>query len=433
MESQMENQKTYETTKWQATSILIVMTILYIINYADRSILSVVLQQIKVSLLISDTELGIVQSVFSIGVGLFTIPIAWIVDRWSRRKSVGIMALLWSAATFATGLAWNFASLVVARAFVGLGEDGFSTSGSGWLSLAFKKEKRSIVTGIFGIGSVGGSALGLIVGGIIVAKTGMWQIPFYIFAVPGIIFGIWAFFLKDYKTVKSEGEAGLSKEYLKKWVGLFKIKSFVFITLGQICFAVVYFTWIGWVPAFIIRAYNVDAAQAGSIVGVAALTGIVGSVLGGFIADYWHKRNKGARGYMMAIVQFLNMIILGFIVYFMGAISIPTLMALMILQMVVVAFVNPLIFSLLPDITEPSHRMAGQGLMVTFAYAAGAAIGPWVVGAVSDSVGGGAEGIRQGFLWLLPVALLCAIFYSINSKFYPADSAKVSDRVYAEK
>ncbi|MFA5079867.1 MAG: MFS transporter, partial [Dehalococcoidia bacterium] len=223
------------------------------------------------------------------------------------------------------------------------------------------------------------------------------------------------------------------KEYLKKWVGLFKIKSFVFITLGQICFAVVYFTWLGWVPAFIIRAYNVDAAQAGSIVGVAALTGIVGSVLGGFIADYWHKRNKGARGYMMAIVQFLNMIILGFIVYFMGAMSIPTLMILMIVQMVVVAFVNPLIFSLLPDITDPSHRMAGQGLMVTFAYAAGAAIGPWVVGVVSDSVGGGAEGIRQGFLWLLPVALLCAIFYSINSKFYPADSAKVSDRVYAEK
>ena len=433
MQSATESNKAYETTKGQAVSILIVMTVLYIINYADRSILSVVLQQIKVSLAISDTELGIVQSVFSIGVGLLTIPIAWIVDRWSRRKSVGIMALLWSSATFATGLATNFISLVIARAFVGLGEDGFSTSGSGWLSLAFKKEKRSIVTGIFGIGSVGGSALGLIVGGIIVAKTGMWQLPFYIFAVPGIIFGIWAFFLKDYKTVKSEGEAGLSKEYLKNWIGLFKIRSFLFITLAQICFAAVYFTWIGWVPAFIIRAYNVDAAQAGTIVGVAALIGALGSVVGGFIADYWHKRNKGARGYMMAIVQFLNLVILGVIVYFMGVMSIPTLMILMIVQMFVVSFVNPLIFSLLPDITPPSHRMAGQGLMVTFAYVAGASIGPWVVGAVSDAVGGGAEGIRQGFLWLLPVALLCAVFYGINSKFYPADSARVSDRVYAEK
>jgi MFS transporter, Spinster family, sphingosine-1-phosphate transporter len=433
MEAATQDKKMYETTKGQAISILVVMTILYLINYADRSILSVVLQQIKVSLSISDTELGVVQSVFSIGVGLLTIPIAWTVDRWSRRKSVGIMALLWSAATFATGLATNFISLVLARAFVGLGEDGFSTSGSGWLSLAFKKEKRSIVTGIFGIGSVGGSAVGLIVGGIIVAKTGMWQLPFYIFAVPGIIFGIWAFFLKDYETVKSKGESGLSKAYLTEWVKLLKIKSFLFTTLGQMCFGVVYFTWLGWAPAFIMRAYGVDAGQAGTMFGVAALVGALGSVLGGFLADRWHKKNRSARGYMMAITQVLNMVVLAAIVYFMGTVSIPGLMVLLILQMILLSFVNPLIFSIIGDITPASHRMAGQGLMVTFVYAAGAAIGPWVVGAVSDAVGGGAAGIRAGFLWLLPVALLCFIFYWINSRYYAKDSDRISDTVYAEK
>jgi|GEM_PF-4773501 len=60
MQSATESNKAYETTKGQAVSILVVMTILYIVNYADRSILSVVLQQIKISLAISDTELGIV-------------------------------------------------------------------------------------------------------------------------------------------------------------------------------------------------------------------------------------------------------------------------------------------------------------------------------------------------------------------------------------
>lgn len=427
-----ESKKTYQVNRWQAASILIVMTVLYIINYADRSILSVVLQQIKISLGISDTELGIVQSVFSIGLGLFTIPLAWWVDRWSRRKAVALMALLWSTATFCTGLAKNFVTLVIARAFVGLGEDGFSTSGSGWLSLAFKKEKRSLVTGIFGIGSVLGTALGMIIGGILVARTGMWQMPFYVFAIPGFIFGIWAFFLKDYQTVKHNGETGLSKSYLKDWLGLFKINSFRFTTLGQACFGLYVFTWVGWLPAFMIRAYSLDAGKAGSIIGVIALVAVLGSPIGGWIADRWQKRNRGGRGYMMAIVQLVNMLLLAAIVYFFGLISIPVLIALLAVQMIVVAMVNPLIFSIITDISPTSHRMAGQGLMVTIVYAAGAAIGPWLVGAVSDFVGGGAAGIRAGFLWLLPVLLAAVVFYTINSKYYPDDSARISDHVYAE-
>ena len=433
MESTSDTKKAYQVTKGQAASILIVMTVLYIINYADRSILSVVLQQIKVSLNISDTELGIVQSVFSVGLGLFTIPLAWMVDRWSRRKAIGIMALLWSVATFATGLARNFVGLVFARAFVGLGEDGFSTSGSGWLSLVYPKAKRGLITGIFGIGTVLGTALGLILGGIIVTRTGMWQMPFFIFAIPGLIFGIWAFFLKDYKSVKSEGEAGLTKQYLGDWIKLFKIKAFTFTTLGQVCFGLYVFTWIGWLPAFMIRAYNLDAGQAGTIVGGVALLAVLGSPIGGLLADRWHKKNRGGRGYMMALVQLVNFIMLAIIVYLFGSVPIPVLIGLFAVQMITVAMVNPLFFSLVTDVTPASHRIAGQGLMVTLIYAAGAAVGPWVVGAVSDSIGGGAAGIRAGFLWLLPILLLAVVFYTINSKYYADDSERISDQVYSEK
>ena len=433
MESTSDGKKLYQVSKGQAASILIVMTVLYLINYADRSILSVVLQQIKVALNISDTELGIVQSVFSVGVGLLTIPIAWLVDRWSRRKAIALMALLWSAATFATGLAKNFVSLAIARGFVGLGEDGFSTSGSGWLSLVYPKAKRGLITGIFGIGSVLGTALGMILGGIIAVKTGMWQMPFFIFAIPGFIFGIWALFLKDYATVKSEGESGLSKKYLSDWIKLFKIKGYTFTVLGQFCFGLVVFTWIGWLPTFMIRAYNLDAAQAGTIIGVIALVAVVGSPIGGLIADRWQKKNRGGRGYMMALVQFMILLALSSIVYLFGTVTMPVLIALLAVQFIFVAMVNPMIFSLITDVVPASHRMAGQGMMVTFVYAAGAAVGPWIVGAVSDSVGGGAAGIRAGFLALLPIMVLAVIFYSINSKFYPDDSARVSDEVYSEK
>ena len=136
---------------------------------------------------------------------------------------------------------------------------------------------------------------------------------------------------------------------------------------------------------------------------------------------------------MMALVQLMILLALSAIVYLFGTVAMPVLIALLAVQFIFVAMVNPLIFSLITDVVPASHRMAGQGMMVTFVYAAGAAIGPWVVGAVSDSVGGGAAGIRAGFLALLPVLLLAVIFYSINSKFYPDDSARISDEVYSEK
>jgi MFS family permease len=432
MESPVEVKKTYEITKGQAASILIVMTVLFFINYADRSILSVTLQHIKASLLLSDTELGAIQTAFQIMVGAVTIPLGWLIDHWSRRKIVGIMALLWSTTTFLTGLCTNFISLLFVRAAVGLGEDGFTTVGTGWMSVAFSKAKRAMVLGIFGIGGTGGTALGMILGGIIVTQTGMWQMPFFIFAVPGIIFGIWAFFLKDYMSPTQEGQRWFSKQYFKEWVGLFKIKSWVFTVLGQMSFGMMIATWAGWMPAFMMRAYQIDAAQAGGMVGSAALVGILGSLGAGFIADAWYKKNTSARVYLMFISQLMFAILASVVIYFTGTLPIPALTGLLMVTMLAVGACGSLVYSLNMDVTPVTHRYSSYGILITFFFVVGA-IGPSIVGAISDMVGGGAAGIRAGLLWLLPAAFAGALFYGINCKFYPKDSQNVSDTVLAEK
>ncbi len=435
MESTSEStqfQKTYSITNGQKASILIVLLVLLMINYADRSILSVVLQQIKVSLGLSDTELGAIQTVFHLTVGAVTIPLGWLIDRWSRRKLAGIMALFWSTATFLTGMCTNFTSLLFVRAAVGLGEDGFTTIGTGWLSVAFSKTKRAMVSGIFGMGGTGGMALGMILGGIIVTATGMWQAPFFIFAVPGVIFGIWAFFLKDYRSPIREGEAWFNKQYFKDWIGLFRIKSYLFTVLGHTCFGLMTFTLAGWLPAFMMRAYQIDAAQAGSIVGVAALMGILGSLAGGFIADAWYRKNKGARIYVMTIAQFLFACMVGAVIYFMGSIPISSMTVLLFATMLIVGAAATILYSLIMDVTPVTHRFSAYGMLATCIFVVGA-IGPSIVGAISDAAGGGAAGIRIGFLWLLPASFLAVLFYGINCKFYPSDSQKVSDTVLAEK
>ena len=101
--------------------MLIVCTLLYIINYMDRQVFSVILQPMKIDLGLSDAQCGLASTVLIFGMAFFYFPIAYLIDRWSRRKAIALMAILWSAATFATGLARNFAAVLIPRFFVGLG------------------------------------------------------------------------------------------------------------------------------------------------------------------------------------------------------------------------------------------------------------------------------------------------------------------------
>lgn len=432
MESTTLLPKSYETTKFQATSILICLLVLQVFNWADKMVISIVLQQLKVSLSLTDTQLGIIQTVFSVAVGLLAIPAGLFLDRWSRRKVTAIMAILWSAATTATGLATGFGSLLIARAAVGMGEAGFPTAGAGWLGVAFGKEHRTWVTGLFGMATSVGVAIGLIFGGMLLKATGMWQTPFFVFGVVGLIFGIWAFFLKDFKSPRKEGEPLVNVAYFKGWIELFKIKSFVMTTVGQILWGFMYFTYLGWAPAFLMRAYGIDAALAGKIIGGVALVGIPAALVFSILGHAWYKRNKNARLYMMMISQLGFSISMFLIIFFMGSMSLSRLIVIMVVNSFFAGWVGTCIYSLVQDVSPITHRFSSYGILATIVYVIDA-IGPTIVGGISDVAGGGFAGLRIAFLWLMPLAFLAVVAYLINWKYYPNDSANVSDAVLAEK
>ena len=201
----VKGDKAYQVGKAQGVLLLIVLALLYLLSYADRQVFSVALQPMKAALGFSDTDLGILQSVFNIGFGVLAIPGAILVDRWSRRKMIGIMAILWSIATLATGLCRNFTQILIPRSLVGIGEAGYLPGGVSWLSVVFSKERRARILNIFAIGATLGVIIGSVVGGMIITRTHDWSSPFWIFAIPGVILGIAVFFFKDYATAKQKG------------------------------------------------------------------------------------------------------------------------------------------------------------------------------------------------------------------------------------
>ena len=113
-------EKEYTVGGIGAHMVLVVMSLLYLINFMDRQVLSAVLEPMRIDLELNDFQAGAVQTIFLLGIALFSFPVAYLADRWSRRKAVALMAVIWSVFTYLTGLGRSFLGVVVPRAIVGV-------------------------------------------------------------------------------------------------------------------------------------------------------------------------------------------------------------------------------------------------------------------------------------------------------------------------
>ena len=260
----------YRTSRFQAGMILAVCTLLYMVNYMDRQIMAVVLEPMKIDLGLSDTQAGLIQTIFFLSMALFALPASFLVDRWSRRKSLGVMALTWSAATYLTGLGHSFWGLMLPRTVVGIGESGFASAGTALITAAYSEQTRSKVMGIFNMAIPLGAALGMILGGYISVKTGNWRSPFLVFAVPGIILGITAFFLKDYKTEVSMDFSGRRVGFFTTALGLWQTRTLRWQYIGMAMQNIMIYSFLAWGPAWVMRVQGVDEKRAGTVVGALA-------------------------------------------------------------------------------------------------------------------------------------------------------------------
>ena len=100
----MEKKVKYQVGGRGSVFVLVVLFLLYMLNFADRALMSIVVEPMKQALNFNDAQIGATQSIFLLGVALLMIPGSILVERWSRRKMLGLMAIVWSLATLATGM-----------------------------------------------------------------------------------------------------------------------------------------------------------------------------------------------------------------------------------------------------------------------------------------------------------------------------------------
>jgi MFS family permease len=339
------------------------------------------------------------------------------------------MAMLWSAFTFLTGFANSFITVLIPRAFVGLGEAGFVPGGIAMVGASYDKEKRGRVVGIFHIAIPLGALLGVMLGGVLSAKYG-WRTPFYFFAIPGIILGILAFFMKDYKTVEDTGASTGIMGFFGAMGNVLKAPTmkWFYPALGLSVFmstAVLF-----WMPSLMMRVMNISEATAGTYVGLVGLTAILGAPLGGFLSDFWHKKNPRGRMYVPAVAYLAASVL---IVLAIPAKFSPLGFALLALWGIAIAMAIPAFATVSQELVPVAHKGLAMGLVIFAQYLFGGAWGTWVVGWIPDLLGGGADGLGVAVMLSAVMSLVGGIFFLIAARTYPADAEKVKhEKILAE-
>jgi MFS family permease len=411
-------------------SIFTLLFLLYMFDYMDRMIIVSLFPFLKLEWGITDTQCGLLVSAVYWSILIFTLPVSILIDRWSRIKSIGMMAFLWGVATLVCAFTKNFGQLFAARTAIGIGEAGYAPGGTAMISSLFPKEKRAKILGIWNASIPLGSALGIALGGIIAEHFG-WRHALGIVAVPGIVIALLFFYAKDYETIvltRFTENGNVDTESRMRWNEIAKHllgnKTLLFNNLAFAANTFVTTAILTWLPSYFQRVEGISMSKAATKGGAIMLLAIVGAPLGGYLADKWLKKRNNARLLFPAISSCVTAILI-FIAFtfFRGNIQYAVLLAVGIAA---VSFV-PASVAVTQDVVHPGIRAISLSLCVIIQHILGSALGPPVIGALSD-----AFGLETAMVFLPLFALLAGVLFFIGSFFYNSDVLLV-EKIEARK
>jgi MFS family permease len=295
-----------------ARYVLAVMVGINFLNYMDRYVGAAASPLIQKEFHLSDAQVGLLGSAFLLVYALAAVPFGYWADRGIRKTVVAAGVAIWSIATLFTGFARNFPQLFISRAVLGIGEAGYYPAGTSMLSDYFPKEQRGRTMSIWGAGSTFGIAVGFAGGGYIADKFG-WRSAFFFAAVPGILFALLAFGLREPLRGSAErvGRAveKIQEASLRNLLDLMRIPTLRATILSQTLLYFVLASNAFWLPILLTRRFSLSVSKAGLLAGVVLVVGgLIGTLAGGWIADRRAVKNPaghlevGIAGFLLGAV-----------------------------------------------------------------------------------------------------------------------------------
>jgi MFS family permease len=416
-----ENQQGYLFSKGYSNYVFILLFLLYVFDYADRMVVNSMFSFIQAEWAINATQSGWLVSVIYLSIGILTFPVSLVIDRWSRTKTIGIMAIVWSLATALCAFTGNYVQLFMARILIGFGEAGYAPGGTALISGMYPLEKRSKMMGFWNASIPIGSALGVSMGGVIAASLG-WKHAFGLVAVPGFIVAVLFLFVKDYKTVDLSyidkrnqkvrmEKSDMFKEFLSR-------PSVLFTYFGMAAIVFVTTAMIVWLPTYFASELKIEPKLAGTLAGAVMLLALIGAPLGGYLTDKWRVKQANARLLFPTISTMISALLLSIALYlFKGT---GQIIVLFIFGAWVMTFLAGAA-AVTQDVIHPGMRATSYAIAVAVQNLLGSFTAPIVLGKISDM-----SNIKTA-ISILPIALLIGtILFYLGSRYYNSDMEKVA-------
>jgi len=393
------------------------LLVVYIFNFIDRSILSILLESIKKEFQLSDTQLGLLSGpAFAIFYTFVGLPIARWSDRGKRTSIIAVAVVVWSAMTALTGFAQSFLHLLLARIGVGVGEAGCSPPAHSLLSDYFPASRRATVLAIYSLGIPLGGGIGFLAGGWL-DEFFDWRTAFIVVGAPGVLLAlIVKLTLKeprrgqfDEPTLVQPPQQSIL-QVLKFMNGL---KSFRHLALAAALHAFYGYGAGAFIAAFFRRSHDMEPGELGTWFGIIAFTaGSAGTFLGGFLGDRLATRDQ--RWYMWlpavataAYIPFAILLYLasnpyvGLVLFFPGSILGGM-------------YLGPT-FAMTQSLVPASMRATAAAILLFAINIIGLGLGPQGVGILSDLLSStfGNESLRYALLITVVSFAAWSIFHYI--------------------
>jgi MFS family permease len=394
--------------------VLGILTLAQTCHSIDRAIIGLVLEPVGKEFGFSDSQRGIIAG-FAYGVffALAAIPFGMAVDRFSRRKLMTIALTLWSGCTALCGFATGFWSLFAGRAAVGVAEAGGAPTGMSLLSDYFVREQRATALGIWYLSSGVGLSIAFFVGGWVIADHG-WRVAFFAAGIPGLVLAP-ILYLTVREPVRGNTDdvpVGATVQRLRVRIGALAARpGLTHCFIAIILIATGIYGMSTWITSFLIRTHEVPIKQAGLL--VAITYGVLGSV-GGFAAgwgvDWLNKRRGGFDAARTA--AFGSAIPLLTALTGMAAMVAPSLNLCLVFLFACGFFsasYNGPVYAVIVTVAGPDLRGLAVSMVQMGANLIGVGAGAFLIGAVSQYVGG-----TRGVAWGIGIALLFTLWGGLH-------------------
>jgi predicted MFS family arabinose efflux permease len=405
--------------------VLVLSFALLLSDFMCRQVLAAVFPLLKAEWALSDTQLGALTSIVALTVGVLTLPLSILADRFGRRRAILGMAVVWSLATLASALAVNYGQLLAARVFIGAGEAAYGSVGLAVVLSVFPARRRAALSGSFSAGATFGSALGVALGGALAVRYG-WRWSVAAMAAIGLVLVVlyWQLLtdarLAQHVDAETHDTAGPRRTGRSLLARLLSPPSLLCAYVGGGLQLFVAGALLTWLPSYLHRTYGLPPGAAAGLASLLLLGMAVGMIVCGLLTDRLARAAPvrtwtTAMGYATASLLLLGV---GFALP-----PGPAQLTLIGAGAFFAAGTTGPAGSLVAGLTSASIRASALGVLALAYNLLGLTPGPLVIGMLADRLG-----LATAMRLAPAVSLAVIAVLAVGRRAYPHSVRRIAAR-----